>query len=247
MGTLLLLHGFTGAPTSFDAVLHTLPTEARLLVPLISGHGVPPAALDVNQFDAEVDRLADTLAHSEPAVVAGYSLGARLALGLVVRHPERVRALVLVSANAGLRTHSERALRRERDESLARMLENEGLEAFVDRWEREPLFESQLALPDSKRREERKRRLGHTEEGLAHALRTTGLGQMPDYWAALPRIQQPVEVLAGAKDERFCALARAIVSELPAGHFTAVAGAGHNLLLERPDSVAQAIVRELPS
>ena len=66
---------------------------------------------------------------------------------------------------------------------------------------------------------------------------------MPDYFAALPSLDAPVEVLAGALDERFCAHAEAIVRRLPDGRFRRVAESGHNLLLERPEAVAEAIAR----
>jgi pimeloyl-ACP methyl ester carboxylesterase len=95
--SLLLLHGFTGAPGAWDAVRAQLPA-ATVEVPWLIGHGVPEAAPEVCDFEAEVDRLAALLA--EPCVVAGYSLGARLGLGLLVRHPEKVRAAVLISGSA---------------------------------------------------------------------------------------------------------------------------------------------------
>jgi 2-succinyl-6-hydroxy-2,4-cyclohexadiene-1-carboxylate synthase len=247
MSALLLLHGFTGAPSSFDTLVSELPGALRVLRPFTCGHGVPPAGAGVNTFTEEVERLAALLDAEESAVVAGYSLGARLALGLALAHPSRVRALVLVSGSPGLRSEAERAARRDRDEHLARVLEREGLEAFVDLWEKEPLFATQSALPEAVRSAERARRLGHTASGLAQALRTTGLGQMPDYWPLLGSLRGPVELLAGGLDPRFCALATAVVGELSAGRFTAVPGAGHNLLLERPLSVAEAIVRGLSS
>ena len=52
-------------------------------------------------------------------MLAGYSMGGRLALALALRHPERVRALVLVSASPGLADAEERAARRAADDALA--------------------------------------------------------------------------------------------------------------------------------
>lgn len=244
---MLLLHGFSGAPSSFDAVVQRLPAGTQCEVPYLCGHGMPPAGAAVKSFEAEVDRLARRLSNSESVVVVGYSLGARLALGLIVRHPARVRALLLVSGNAGMRLEAERVERREQDQALAGLLEREGLETFVQNWEKQPLFVTQALLPEPLQQAERARRQSHTAQGLAHALRTTGLGQMPNYWPLLPTIRAPVEALAGELDLRFRALGRAIAGDLPAGRFTVVPGAGHNLLLERPDWVAAAIVRGLSS
>jgi 2-succinyl-6-hydroxy-2,4-cyclohexadiene-1-carboxylate synthase len=239
---LLLLHGFTGAPSSWDAVralLGDVPTEC----PWLSGHGTPPAAPEVASFEAEVDRLA-ALARG-PTLVAGYSLGARLALGLLVRHPERFVRGVLVSGSAGLDRAEERAERVHSDERWIALLKNQGLASFVTSWEREPLFGTQTELPAPLREAERARRLAHTAEGLAHSLAATGTGKMPSYWPDLPGLARPVEVVTGALDPRFCAIGRAVVSELVKGTLTVAPGAGHNLLLERPRAVADAILRGL--
>ena len=87
-------------------------------------------------------------ASSTPASadVVGYSMGARLALQLVIDHPAAVRSLVLESPSAGIADAEERARRRAADERLADRLEEPGLDAFVDAWESQPLFASQAGL-----------------------------------------------------------------------------------------------------
>lgn len=242
MKRLLLLHGFTGAPDAWDAVRAELPA-AQVEVPFLVGHGTPQAAPEVSTFEAEVDRLAARL--DGPFVVAGYSLGARLGLGLLVRHPQRVQAAVLLSGSAGLDGQAARAERRAADARWVELLETEGLTAFVARWQAQPLFASQAALPAELRDAEARRRRSHTAAGLAHALRATGLGGMPPYRADLPRITQPVAWLVGERDPRFVELGRELAPALRNGRLHEVEGAGHNLLLERPSAVASAIAREL--
>lgn len=241
---LFLLHGFTGAPSSFDG-LAPLASKLRLIAPPLVGHGRPSAAPGVDVFTAEVDRLL-ALAPARSLLV-GYSLGARLALGLLLREPARFSGAVLIGANPGLRTEAERRARAARDAELGVALEARGLEAFVDQWEAEPLFASQSLLPREVRAAERARRLSHTAVGLARSLRATGLAGMPDYWGHLQNIDCPVELLTGALDERFAALATVMARELPRGRATVVPEAGHNLLLERPGSVVEAIARGLLS
>lgn len=246
MAPLLLIHGFTGAPSSFDGVLSRLPApRTTIAAPFVTGHGAPPAALESDRFEAEVDRLAALIPAGERAVVVGYSLGARLAFGVLVRHAHRVRSLIAISGSAGLASEAERTERRSRDHALARKLESEGLEAFVRFWEDQPLFASQRALDPALVAAERSRRLAHTAAGLAHSLRTTGLAEMPDHAPALARVDRPVELLAGGLDARFCTVGRALERTLPRAHLTVVPDAGHNLLLERPEAVAAAITRGL--
>lgn len=245
MTTLLLLHGFTGCPSSWDAVRRELPGGLSLVCPVLVGHGSSPAAPEVESFEAEVDRLA--LAADGPLVVAGYSLGARLALGLSIRHRQRVRAAVLVSGSAGLEQASDRDQRVRDDEQWAVSLERDGLEAFVDRWQVLPLFATQRALQAELVEAERRRRLSHTAAGLARSLRVTGTGRMPSYASHLRRLDCPVELVSGALDAKFRAIGRELVEELPRARLTLVPAAGHNLLLERPDAVAAAILRVLAS
>lgn len=238
MRDVLLLHGFTGAPSSWDDVIRALP-ETRCSAPWLTGHGSPAHALNVDSFEAEVDRLASLA--PERCVVAGYSLGARLALGLLLRHPTRIRRAVLISGSPGLEHELEKQQRRQRDADWCELITRNGLGAFVERWQAEPLFATQARLAPLTRRAEQARRLGHTERGLCHSLRVTGLAEMPNYWQRLPEIRCPVSLLAGALDARFCGIARAVVGSLEGGTFTEIPAAGHNLLLERPEAVASAI------
>jgi 2-succinyl-6-hydroxy-2,4-cyclohexadiene-1-carboxylate synthase len=207
----------------------------------LTGHGRPTAALEVDGFEAEVDRLARLA--PERALLVGYSLGARLALGLLLRHPERFRGAVLISGSPGLEHDAERAARRQRDADWCQLLSEGGLSSFVERWQAEPLFASQSRLDQATRNEEQARRLGHSEAGLCHSLRVTGLGEMPNYWSRLGEIRVPVTLLAGSLDPRFCGTAKAVVGKLQGGHFSEIPEAGHNLLLERPDVVASVIAK----
>lgn len=247
MPSLLLLHGFTGAPSSWAAVLESLPAGTRSEAPWLVGHGRPPAAPTVTSFEEEVERLAGLLAQDTRWVLAGYSLGARLGLALLQSHAIHFAAVVLVSGRKGLDSAADRAARALQDEKWCELLAERGLAPFVERWGAQPLFASQAALPLPNQAAEQRRRLGHDAAGLIQSLRTTGLARMPSSTGKLGDVSAKVELLAGERDLPFCQHARAIVRELPHARFTSVPGAGHNLLLERPQAVAQAIARGLQS
>jgi 2-succinyl-6-hydroxy-2,4-cyclohexadiene-1-carboxylate synthase len=231
---LVLFHGFTGSPESWNDVLARLPTRHAFRPPLL-GHGAN--ADGVRSFDDEVDRLAATLG---PAAVhlGGYSLGARLALGVAVRHPARVARLTLIGVHPGLRSETERDERRRADARWVELLERCGMEAFVDAWTAQPLFATQRALPQAVRERRKRERLSHDPRGLARSLRVTGLAEMPDLRAHLGDVRVPVTLLAGELDAKFSALAGELVRLFPDARETIVPGAGHDLLLERPDLVA---------
>ena len=163
----LMLHGFTGSQASFAR----LAIPRFTVAPTLGGHLREPASAD---FWAEVERLA-AFAPGATALF-GYSLGARLALGLLARYPDRYERAVLVSVHPGLSTEAQRIERRKHDDRFVRLLRERGLAEFVSAWEDQPLWNSQRALPMTVRADKRRERLTHTAEGLASSLASVGLG-----------------------------------------------------------------------
>src|SRR5262249_47096579 len=121
----------------------------------------------------------------------------------------------------------------------------QGLSAFLDRWERLPLFSSQARLPEEQRARQRQARMGHTAQGLAWALRELGTGRMPSLWGRLPGLRRPVTALSGALDEKFSAIAHKIALLAPGARARSIEGAGHNAVLEAPREIAGEIRRGL--
>ena len=237
---MLLLHGFTGGPENWDSVVAHLPAELEIERPALLGHG-REAEDSSESFTGEVDRLAGRLGVG-PTVLAGYSMGGRVAVGLLARHRRLFSAALLIGAHPGLASAGERANRARRDEALARRLETGSFEAFIDFWQKLPLFESQRELPPALLEAQRAQRLRCRPAGLAGALRTLGPGRMPDYRPTLPALDLPIHLLAGERDDKFVAIARAMAEHLPHGSAETVPGAGHNLILEAPETVAGALV-----
>ena len=225
----LFLHGFTGSGASWSPLAAELSDELAARCPDLPGHAgaALPARLGREGFEATIAALAAQLC--EPAIVIGYSQGARLALALAVRHPRKVSRLVLESGTAGLVRHRDRALRRAEDEARASKLETQGVEAFIEDWERLPLFASVPPSPALSRR-----RRSHSAAGLAGALRCFGLGVQPNFWPQLPRLHVPTLLITGGRDEKFTALARKMAAELPLGWHVTVPHAGHAVHLEAP-------------
>jgi len=229
----LLLHGFTGTPESFAG----LDAPPGCVAAVLGGHLGSPV---LGGYWDEVERLA-ALGQGCDGLL-GYSLGGRLALGILARYPERFRRSVIVSAHPGLATEAERSQRREGDARFVRVLREQGLEAFVDRWQALPLWSTQQALSEVVRREQREQRLRHTADGLAESLSQHGLAEMPDLRPLLAHVRADVHLLAGEHDGKFVELSRELSRIMTGAQLAIVPGAGHNLLLERP-----ALCRELLS
>lgn len=221
----LALHGFLGSGEDFEALHANLPLA--LLAPDLHGSDA-----------ASIGELADLVAG--PRVALGYSMGARIALELALRHP--LDALVLVGATAGIADPVERAVRRDADESWARLLESESYEAFLARWEAQPVLAGHRAIPEPWRGRMLARRRQHDPIGLARAMRGWGTGSMTPLWDRLPALQVPVLLVTGARDRKFTDLARVLEATLPDAVHVEIPDSGHAVHLERPREVAAAML-----
>lgn len=237
----LLLHGFTQTGRSWDGVIERLPPERyRALAPDLAGHGTAGSRRPTTIAAC----VQDLLALAPPRfVLAGYSMGGRIALALAVAAPQRVTRLVLISTTAGIGDRAERRRRRETDERLAARLERDGLDAFARRWAQQPLFADQ---PQAVRALAHADRMRNDAAGLAASLRGMGVGAMEPLWDRLDELAMPAAVLAGARDERYVAIAQRLVAALPDARLRIVPDAGHALALEEPGAVAQAVAGRLP-
>ncbi len=240
--TIVMLHGFTQGPSSFDAVRAHLGQDVRVVAPRLPGHGGMPAA---RSFEDAVARLAaeiDASAGAEPVTLLAYSMGARLAVGLLVSRPERFSRALLIGARPGLPEGPERWARAQWEGKWSAMLRHEGIEAFVEAWERLPVFEGQ---DEAARARQRTLRLAHDPEPLARAIETMGLAAMPDYLPLLGAMPVPVLLAAGERDPKFLREAERMAAALPAARTLAIEGCGHNPVVEAPEKVAR-LLETLP-
>jgi 2-succinyl-6-hydroxy-2,4-cyclohexadiene-1-carboxylate synthase len=239
--TLVLLHGFTGSAMAWGHLIIDLVSTGLHVVALdMLGHGQSDAPVDAERYSIEhcqEDILAvlQTLDIKRgEAILLGYSMGGRIALYCALSG--YFRALILESASPGLATPTERQRRQASDEALATRIEQDGIEAFVDYWEKIPLFASQQQLSSEQREELHAQRLNNRAQGLANSLRGVGTGVQPELYTSLPTLHLPVLLLAGQLDSKFCAIAQQMASQLPLARLQIVPDAGHAVHLEQPEA-----------
>ena len=229
---LVLLHGFTQTRQSWRRTVAAVGGRYRALAPDLPGHGLAaerwPASFAA--CAAYVRALADGL-----CVVAGYSMGGRIALYTALALPGVVERLVLVGASPGIADAGEREARRRSDAALADRIEAIGVEAFAAEWGAQPLFAGQDERVAAAAHADR---LRNTGSGLAAALRGLGTGVMPPLWGRLGELSIPVILVVGERDAKFRAIAERMAAALPDARVEVVAGAGHAVQLERPEAVA---------
>lgn len=237
----LLLHGFAGSPRLWEPVVRMMGNRLWMAAPFLPGHDPRDPRVRPRSFTAAVDELAEAALRRRkgPWQVAGYSLGGRLALGLLVRHRRHFPAGLLIGAHPGLPTPDQRTARRRADRVWIDLLRRGGRQAFLTAWEAQPLWASQKRLTAGKRKQQTEERERLSAEGLARAMEVMGLGGMPDYLPRLESVTGPVLVTAGAEDLKFRVLAARMASALPRGRMVLVPRAGHNAVLEQPRAVAR--------
>ena len=105
----LCLHGFAGTRVEIQPVADALARRGYdVEVPLLAGHGIDVATLETTGWEAwlrSAEAALDALVARTggPVAIVGFSMGGLLALALACRAPERIAALVILSAPFRLR------------------------------------------------------------------------------------------------------------------------------------------------
>lgn len=238
--TLLLLHGFTGSAANWAPYQPLFATDYRTIVVDLLGHGQTEAPADPARYTMEhsANDLAGLLTAIAPGPVhlLGYSMGGRLALYFAVHYPYLVQSLILESASPGLADDEAQQERIHSDEQLAAAIEAQGIAAFVERWEKLPLFATQQTLPAIAQAQLRAQRLRNRPQGLANSLRGMGTGRQPSLWDQLSSITAPTLLLAGELDQKFKVIATQMATYLPHATVAIISDAGHTIHWEQPEA-----------
>ncbi len=237
---LLLLHGFLGSGADWDALRTALGGKRPVLTPDLPGHGPEPAPVTATEDSFEVT-VAALLASApaEPFDLLGYSLGGRLALGMLCAAPDRIRRAVIVGASPGLEAEGERAARRELDAVRAAALETLPFEVWLQTWYAAPLFDGLRASPAFAALLARRSR-GHPK-ALASALEAWSPGRQPPLRQRLATCPVPALLMAGSHDAKFLGIAQGLAEANAAFETRSVPDAGHAPHLESPDEFHDAV------
>jgi pimeloyl-ACP methyl ester carboxylesterase len=237
---LLLVHGFGGAKEDFTDHLDRFGGAGwHAVAPDLRGHGDSewPAGEDAYGFEVfagDLLALADALGWRSFALL-GHSMGGMVAQGLVLDHPERVDALVLMDTTHGPLDWLDADLI---DMGVA-VLREQGVAAYAQ-LEREmtplgtPAFE-RLCRERPGYREFCDRKALATAAEMRTAMMPRFLSQ-PDRLERLRSWHKPTLVIVGEEDAGFVEHAERLAKTIPGARHVVVAGAGHSPQFEAPDS-----------
>ncbi len=239
---LLLVHGAGGSvQANYGPLLGTLAQHFTLVAPDLPGSGRSPQAAG----PLDLDRLADDVVNAavraghETFFVAGYSMGCAVSATIAVRHPDRVRAMVLSAPF----TKADAATRAKIAEWRSKL---DGSRAVLSRFILSVMCsEGYLA------------RLTPAQvEGFAELIEATlpagsssHVDLLPriDLSELLPRITQPTLVIGATGDRLLSPHLAEEVSDLIPGSKYAELGCGHAIALESAAPWARLITDYLSS
>jgi pimeloyl-ACP methyl ester carboxylesterase len=242
---LLLLHGFP-LDHAMWAGQEPLAEGLRLIVPDQRGFGRSAGAgpESIAQLADDCVALLDALHVTEPAVICGLSMGGYVAQHVAARHPDRVRALILVDTKLEADTPEARAGRRD----LAEKVERVGQEILAD-----AMIPNLLAKSDAARQSPRR---GEIEASLRRTILAapistivatlSALGARPDMVEPMRRVTVPTLLVVGAEDAitppECLERAEAV---LPNARLLIVPRCGHMTPLEEPATFNAAVLEFL--
>lgn len=226
---LLCLHGIGSSSRSFTAQLDGLSSVATVVAWDAPGYRSSPAWPSPRGMDGYADAAVAVLDDlgCPAADVVGTSFGGVIATRMALRHPDRVRSLVLADTTPGSGVDPDRAaaMRRRGDE-----LAEAGPEAFAAL--RAPRLVSPHAEPAMVERVARTMAEAIGLPGYAHAAEAMA---DTDHRDDLARIAVPALVLVGEHDQVTPpSTSRAIAEALRDATYAEVPDAGHVSNLENP-------------
>ena len=236
--SVVFIHG-----TGMDHTVWLLPARFfahhnfNVLATDLPGHGnsMGPAATSIEQMADEVVAAMDTAGISSAAVV-GHSMGSLVALSLAAQHPKRARSLALIGTSVPMSVNNSLLLNAKKDESAAvDMLTYWGYSkaAHLGGNENPGIWMLGNTM----------RLLGRAKSGVIH-IDLDACDNCKNGLKHAESIRCPTLMILGKRDIMTPPRIGAELSQIiKASRVVFLEGAGHSLMMERPNDVLDELIR----
>ena len=236
--SVIFLHGFTGSATDWVPVVSSLNKKFNYYLIDLVGHGKSDSPKEKHYYsiDSIVNQLKEIILAfpNNKIVLAGYSMGGRIALNFALQNASLLKGLILESSTYGI---IEEALRKERirqDEKLADFIDNNPIDKFIDYWMNIDFFNTQRRFSNERLSQIREHKLENNKTGLANTLRCSGTGSMKPLYNNLKDIPVKTLLISGELDTKFTDINAEMVKLFTNAENKNIKNAGHNTHLEEP-------------
>jgi 3-oxoadipate enol-lactonase len=230
----VLIHGFPLSSELWTPQRAALADRYRVIALDLRGHGrsdLPDENITIGHYADDVVALMDALGIGQ-ATVAGLSMGGYTTMAILRRHPDRVRAVMLLATKAPGDTEPGK---QGRDEMI-RLAREEGATAVAEKMLPKMLTERTRGEAPELTGFVRSMMAGTPVEGIVAALHA--LRERPDSTPTLQQTRLPALILVGDKDELTPpADAEAMHRALSGSRLEVIPDAAHLLNLEQPEQV----------
>ncbi|MCG7495834.1 2-succinyl-6-hydroxy-2,4-cyclohexadiene-1-carboxylate synthase [Vibrio sp. Of7-15] len=236
----VFLHGLLGSSKDWAPVLSQLSRHHYCLALDLPGHG-GSKYVKTDSAEHTLQLILDTLKARgiHNVIFVGYSLGARLAMQLVVKaeeeHQPCIKGVVLEGGHFGLDSEPEKEARWANDCLWAARFEGERIEQVLSDWYQQAVFSS---LNHAQRQILITKRSANLGAYVASMLKATSLAKQAFLLPLLRVSRSPIFYVCGSNDKKFQDLVKR--SELS---YHVVEKAGHNVHVEQPEVFSQLLTQ----
>ena len=224
---LILTHGYSATSQMWKGQIEPLAKNHTLILWDMRGHGQSDYPADPSAYSEEltvgdIDALLDKVG-AKTAIVGGLSLGGYMSLAYYNKHPERVRALLIIDTGPGFKKDDAREAWNQTSRSRADTLEKDGLATLKSGSAERAYAVHRDAL------------------GLAKAARGMLTQRNATVIESLPNIKVPSLVLVGSKDTPFIAASDYMAAKIPGAKKVVIDDAGHASNIDQPAAFNKAV------
>jgi 2-succinyl-6-hydroxy-2,4-cyclohexadiene-1-carboxylate synthase len=239
------LHGFTGCAKDWLPVVSSMNKKFNYYLVDLVGHGKSDSPKENYYYfiDSTVNQLKEIIISlsNNKIVLAGYSMGGRIALNFASQNASLLKGLILESCTWGI---NEENLRKERilqDEKLADFIMANPMDTFIDYWMNIDLFNTQRRFSNEKLSQIRNQKLNNDKTGLSNSLRYSGTGNMKPLHNNIKDIPVKTLLITGGLDSKYSDINDQMVQVFTDAEHKIIKNAGHNTHLEEPQKFIEEI------
>jgi pimeloyl-ACP methyl ester carboxylesterase len=230
---IVFIHGFPMDHRIWLDQLDGLSSTYRVIAVDLKGFG-NSRSTQAFTIDSMADDLAQFIGavNAAPCVLVGLSMGGYISFSLAARHPEVLRALIIVSSKAEADTPQAREGR----QKMAELAQKAGANPVAEQMLPRVLSEQTMASRNDLVEKMRQIMEACPANSIANA--SFAMRDRADRTPDLPGLQMPVLIMLGEKDHLIPLDAGQKMAEAcPKGRFVAVPNAGHMAPMESPAAV----------